>query len=171
MKAKHTVFILAIIFFFVGGCKKEESKVENFSLKEKKYIKEQVEDNFKRMMNAAFNKDTQGYFFYVDNQHFTGMDDHGKIIDSSLQLERVFRRSNDMIERYHSFKFNRLLVVPITKNVVTVVAEVTAHVSIVNQGDFVFTGGYSQVWRKKDNDWRVASSSSHLKPEKVAIKQ
>ncbi len=155
---------LILFFIFISGCYRDTGK-SGGDREGNPHIKHHIEENFKIMMDAAFNKDTAKYFSFIDMNTYVGLDDHGEIIDSGLQLERAFRHNTELIRRYNSFDFQRIVIKVISPDCVLVIAKVKADIEVVNSQALSFSGGYSQIWHKVGSHWKVISSSSMLSPQ------
>lgn len=155
------ILAITLLLLLVTGCLKE--KITGASVNKVDAAAE-VEASFRQMMDAAFHQDTAGYFRHVDMAHYAGLDDYGNLLASGMQLEAIFRKNTELIERYESFDFTRLSVRQLAPSVVQVLAEVKAEAKVKNGHVLPFAGGYSQIWQKREGQWRVVSSASTVRP-------
>ena len=72
------ITLLLMLGITLGGCDKKKKAITHTAPPSPIEIKLSIEGNFKKMMNAAFEQNEEGYFSFIDNENFIGMDDFGR---------------------------------------------------------------------------------------------
>lgn len=129
---------------------------------EKAIVKEEVEQAFQALVEAAKSLDADSYLAFFDDAKFTGLNADGTVTHTLKEFARLYKRNLPLFESYEYLEFFRVKVTVIDTTTAILVNEFQADIKVKNGELLSVSGGGSQVWQKQGQDWKlihVASSA------------
>lgn len=129
-------------------------------MKDTKLIEKEVYQAFEKLTESAKSLDVESYIANFDEDLFSGLNDDGSVLHSLGDLENLYRQQVPALKKYISLEFKNVKITIIEENVAVLVNEFEASVLLITGDEAHAEGGGTQVWHKKNGEWKLVSVSS-----------
>ena len=154
-----TLLLLTISVLLIS-CTQQEQKLSGT---DEKQIRIEVQESFNSLVESTKVQDWGAYFDHFDQEHFTGLNADGTVWQSFEEFKESVYPVFQMIESSDSLEFPVVKISVIDKLNAVLVNEYTQTIEL-NGGQVVrASGGGTQVWSKKNGEWKLVSVSSSAK--------
>ena len=127
--------------------------------------RESVTKSFEGLAEAAKSLNSASYFEYFDKKDFTFLNDDGTVIHSFAEFEKFYRQGITSIEKYHSLEFSKVKITVLDSQTAILVNEFKAKILLKSGDQISMAGAGTQVWSKREGDWKLVNVSSSSKPQ------
>jgi len=158
---KFQLIAATTITFFLVACNNGNSELTEAS---KKQIEQEVHQAFNELVEISKSLDTQRYFQLVNAEKFVGLNVDGTNWNSIEDLKAVVETGFNLTAKIESLDFTNVRVSVIDHNNAILVNEYQQELLLKSGAKISDAGGGTQVWFKRDGNWKLVSVSASSKP-------
>lgn len=163
--ANRIIIAITTIILLLNGCGQDASTMN----KEKEAaIKNEVNQAFEGLVDAAKSLDTDRYLGFFDKVNFTSLNEDGTVTHSFDLFAESFREQFGTVAGYNSLEFKNVKVTVLGQDSAILVNEYDANVNLKSGSSMAVAGGGTQVWSKTTGSWKLVNVSSSSRPVKLA---
>lgn len=135
----------------------------NLTQGQEEQIKKEVRKSFESLTEATETLDWDAYFSHFDKELFSGLNADGTTWSSFVQFKKSVLPALQMIKTSEELSFPVVKLTVLNPNTVILVNEYVQTILLQTDDTVQTAGGGTQVWHKKDNDWKLVSISASAK--------